>query len=313
MENTLNSGDVILINRRIKYTSGECDVYFNSFFQQNSNIEPRNKFVTLVHELHKISQSIGFYSYIDRNDIVVVQGFHDKSPLVIKRVVALPGDTITIVNSKVYINDNPLEETGSVSKQYIVSISDHKRLNSYLESYNFRKNKIPSAGSNDLLMMNLTNSELKKFYTLDLVDSIHIINTSMNDCRIYPDTMIGKWTSCNYGPFMVPGGGLYNNSEMRSSKDTSSLLSNKKLSLFNKTECQSSRLNGGIDSVVMNCDGFFIIGDNRSFSLDSRHYGPIPTIKVIGKKILILKSHNKVSELLSIWLHVRLTNPRDAT
>lgn len=45
-----------------------------------------------------------------RGDIIIIKKPYLKNPVLIKRVIAIPGDTIEIIDNKVYINDMPTEE-----------------------------------------------------------------------------------------------------------------------------------------------------------------------------------------------------------
>lgn len=50
------------------------------------------------------------FSMPQKGDIIVLKNPRDESEDFIKRIVAIPGDTIKIVNDQVFVNDNPLKE-----------------------------------------------------------------------------------------------------------------------------------------------------------------------------------------------------------
>src|SRR6201982_2936039 len=50
------------------------------------------------------------YRPIRRGDVIVFQFPYDDHPHYVKRVIGLPGDRLRIINERVYINGQPLEE-----------------------------------------------------------------------------------------------------------------------------------------------------------------------------------------------------------
>ncbi|HMB75608.1 MAG TPA: signal peptidase I [Kiloniellaceae bacterium] len=46
---------------------------------------------------------------------------------------------------------------------------------------------------------------------------------------------------------------------------------------------------------------FFMMGDNRDHSLDSRAIGPVPWVNLVGRAGMIFFSHNNQASLLEIW------------
>lgn len=50
------------------------------------------------------------YIFLDYNDIVVVDTQDIIGQIIIKRIIGLPGDTIVIINNKLYVNNNLIDE-----------------------------------------------------------------------------------------------------------------------------------------------------------------------------------------------------------
>lgn len=57
-----------------------------------------------------VSKAAYFFGKPQRGDIIVFRSPNDPNSDLIKRVIALPGDTVEVRDSKVFINDTPLVE-----------------------------------------------------------------------------------------------------------------------------------------------------------------------------------------------------------
>lgn len=88
-------------------------IFINSFIIANSHVPSGSMENTIMTN----DRVIGFrLSYLindpERGDIIIFKYPDDESVLFVKRIIGLPGDEVTIVNGKVYINgsEEPMEE-----------------------------------------------------------------------------------------------------------------------------------------------------------------------------------------------------------
>ena len=238
----------------------------------------------------------------------------DRRENYVKRAVGLPGDTLQIKKNIIYIDGEPLPEPINVQYNYFVQ-TDGRLIDEAtweLLGISVDDRTLISVTRNEeklgVMSIGLTvnpNGDVPPIYQLPLTKEMRetmkkmswIINIipipTQEMINVYPISHDYGWTRADYGPIWIP------------KKGESLSLSLDNLPLYerviknyegNSLEVRDGKIfiNGTeASSYTFKMDYYWMMGDNRDMSADSRYWGFVPEDHIVGSPMFVIMSIDK--------------------
>ncbi len=229
----------------------------------------------------------------------------------IKRCIGLPGQTIQVRDAQVYIDGKPSIQTPRMQFYYELVATEqlNERAFSRFDIQNFEESQPDSAQQAGTFRYRLlaTPEGVEKIKEASFTRSLKQFSPytpTSAESQIYPSA--SHWNPDFYGPIQIPKKGLTIDLDSSNVARYAGQITHfegydpKQITVTNNTLSIDGKVQR---SYTFKQDYYFMMGDNRYNSADSRFWGFVPEDHVVGKAVFVWMSIDP--NPASFWQKIR--------
>lgn len=244
----------------------------------------------------------------------------DRRENYVKRAVGLPGETLKIVNGDIFINGKKQPQPANVQFNYLFQ-TVRPLTDADWERYKISRDDVAQAlvqpdpaeavnwtqagfdlsalAGSPIYHLPLTANAVEELKKSGLLKAL-VREPAPAGEFLFPDGLSENWTRQDYGPVMIPRKGMTVKLTPENWPMYERVIRNYEYHTDSYVKDGRVYIDGKpADSYTFEMDYYFMMGDNRDCSLDSRYWGFVPEDHIVGKPMRVLISFDKDKSLFN--------------